>query len=98
MLFNARQAARQRRWLVAAHYLGSALADRGDTPLIWVEYGHALKEAGALLEAVRAYRKVLLLMPDHYDIGDHLAHNGCRLLNTFPGARRGFKIVSRWTR
>ncbi len=73
MLFNARQAAHQRRWPVAAHYFGSALADRGDTPLIWVEYGHALKEAGDLSEAVRAYRKVLLLMPDHYDIGDHLA-------------------------
>jgi FkbM family methyltransferase len=73
LLNHARRAAAARQWTVAAETFATVLRERSDVPFIWVEYGHALKESGALAEAVLAYRKVLLLMPDHPDIETHLA-------------------------
>lgn len=44
-----------------------------DAPL-WVQYGHALKESGAFVEAEAAYRKATALNPADTDGLLHLAH------------------------
>jgi hypothetical protein len=43
-------------------------------PSAWVQYGHAYKECGALAEAAVAYRRGLILSPDHPDAAHHLSH------------------------
>jgi tetratricopeptide (TPR) repeat protein len=43
----------------AAQYYQKALDQKADNPPIWVQYGHALKESGNLVEAEKAYRKSL---------------------------------------
>jgi hypothetical protein len=73
LLTKARRAARLNQWSEASKLFSWALAENGNAPYVWVEYGHALKEDGALIEAARAYRKVLMLMPDHPDISHHLS-------------------------
>src|SRR5438067_5362989 len=73
LLKQARRAAAARQWSVAAEKFAAVLGQSSDIPFIWVEYGHALKESGAITDAILAYRKVLLLMPDHPDVEMHLS-------------------------
>jgi Flp pilus assembly protein TadD len=44
---------------VAADYCGQRLDAKPTDPLVWVKYGHALREAGQLEEAETAYRMAL---------------------------------------
>jgi SAM-dependent methyltransferase len=74
-----------RNWMGARRaYLRALELDSSRTP-IWVQYGHAAKECGDLLEAEAAYRSALALEPNLADAQNHLAH----LLNTQERSRAG---------
>jgi len=59
--------------LAIAHYRRGLAADPKNAP-IWVQYGHALKEAGDLLTAEIAYRKAIELGPNVADSHLQLGH------------------------
>jgi glycosyltransferase involved in cell wall biosynthesis len=63
-----------RDWATAARYYRKALDRNPDNPPIWVQYGHALKEAGSLSEAESAYRKSLELDGNVADTHLQLGH------------------------
>jgi tetratricopeptide (TPR) repeat protein len=56
LLSRADRARDSRDWLSAARYYREALDLQPDNPPVWVQYGHALKESGNLVEAENAYR------------------------------------------
>jgi FkbM family methyltransferase len=55
----ASRARNQQNWELAARYYREALDLAPKRPALWVQYGHALKEAGNLVAAESAYRKSL---------------------------------------
>ena len=61
-------------WTVAERcykkYLDVFQEDAG----VWVQYGHALKESKALVQAEGAYRKALALAPNDFETRLHLSH------------------------
>jgi hypothetical protein len=57
-----------REWELAVRYYRDALNLKPNKPQIWVQYGHALKEAGKVSEAEVAYRKALELDANNTDI------------------------------
>ena len=63
-----------RDWPSAARYYREALDLKPDNALIWVQYGHALKESGNLPEAENAYRNALGLDADVADTHLQLGH------------------------
>jgi glycosyltransferase involved in cell wall biosynthesis len=73
-LSRADRARDSRDWVLAARYYRKALDRRPDTPAIWVQYGHALKESGNLSEAENAYRKSLEFDADVADTHLQLGH------------------------
>ncbi len=63
-----------KQWQIAARHYRKALArDPLDAPC-WVQYGHALKEAGCLPEAEAAYRRSLACAPNVADTHLQLGH------------------------
>ena len=67
--------ARDRRdWVSAARHYRTALDREPDNPPIWVQYGHALKESGNVLEAENAYRKSIELDSNVADTHLQLGH------------------------
>jgi glycosyltransferase involved in cell wall biosynthesis len=62
------------QWEVAAEYYRAALHRKPQNPPIWVQYGHALKEAGHLTEAEKAYRTALAYDPRIADSHVQLGH------------------------
>lgn len=48
-------------WALATRHYREVLAREPGNPRIWVQYGHALKEAGNIADAEQAYRKSLEL-------------------------------------
>jgi glycosyltransferase involved in cell wall biosynthesis len=80
---RADRARDSRDWVSAAQYYRKALDNKPDNPPIWVQYGHALKEAGNLQEAESAYRKSLELDADvadsHLQLGHVLKIQGRRI-------------------
>ena len=73
-ILRAERAQEARRWELAARHYRGALADMPNAPEMWVQYGHALKEAGNVAEAETAYRKSIDLDPDSADAHLHLGH------------------------
>jgi GT2 family glycosyltransferase/tetratricopeptide (TPR) repeat protein len=63
-----------RQWPVAARFYRRALDRNPDNPPIWVQYGHALKEAGDAAAAARAYRAALSYAPGVADTHLQLGH------------------------
>src|SRR5438552_2864360 len=61
-------------WQLAAGLYRKALDRNPDKPPIWVQYGHALKEAGDRPEAERAYRTALSYDPAVADTHLQLGH------------------------
>ena len=61
-------------WERAAHYYRAALVRNSDTPPIWVQFGHALKESGHLAPAEAAYRRAIEDAPGVPDTHLHLGH------------------------
>lgn len=63
-----------KNWTAAAHayerHLNLTLEDHA----IWVQYGHALKEAGSFERALAAYEQADLLKPSDRDLTTHLHH------------------------
>lgn len=68
------------QWALAARHYRAVLERRPDDAAIWVQYGHALKEAGnrkdpaRLAEAEAAYRRALALQPGTADTHLQLGH------------------------
>jgi tetratricopeptide (TPR) repeat protein len=62
------------RWELAVRYYRDALDLKPDEPEIWVQFGHALKEAGKVSEAELAYRKAIELGAKNADTNATLAH------------------------
>jgi tetratricopeptide (TPR) repeat protein len=83
LLLRADRARDSRDWVTAAHYYRKALDQRPDSPPIWVQYGHALKESGNLPEAETAYRKSLELdaavADTHLQLGHALKIEGRKI-------------------
>jgi tetratricopeptide (TPR) repeat protein len=73
-IFLADRARDKRQWERACRYYHEALSRNPDKPAIWVQYGHALKESGNLVEAESAYRKSLALDPSVADTHLQLGH------------------------
>jgi|GEM_PF-1774474 tetratricopeptide (TPR) repeat protein len=61
-------------WALAARHYREALARNPGQPAIWVQYGHALKEAGNLQEAEEAYKKSIALADRVADTHLQLGH------------------------
>jgi SAM-dependent methyltransferase len=64
-----------KQWELAVRYYRDALNFRPDQPGIWVQFGHALKEAGRVSEAEAAYRKALDLDAKNADTTAALGHS-----------------------
>jgi SAM-dependent methyltransferase len=67
MIARADRARDERRWEHAARFYMEALRRHPDSPAIWVQLGHALKETGKTAAAEFAYRKAADLAPDNFD-------------------------------
>lgn len=63
-----------RAWADAAAHYRAYLDHAGDDAAIWVQYGHALKEAGDLAQGEAAYRTALRLDPGNADTCLQLGH------------------------
>jgi hypothetical protein len=62
------------QWELAAAFYRDALNRKPENPPIWVQYGHALKEAGHLLEAETAYRRAIAYREQDADSHLQLGH------------------------
>jgi tetratricopeptide (TPR) repeat protein/glycosyltransferase involved in cell wall biosynthesis len=62
------------QWQLAAGLYRTALDRKPRNPLIWVQYGHALKECGSRTEAEDAYRTAIVYAPEDADAHLHLGH------------------------
>jgi Flp pilus assembly protein TadD len=62
------------QWELAAQHYREALNRNPRNSPIWVQYGHALKETGHVVEAEGAYRKAIDLDPNAADPHLHLGH------------------------
>jgi glycosyltransferase involved in cell wall biosynthesis len=71
---TAKRARDQRDWAVAARYYRDALDLTPDQPGLWVQLGHALKEAGNIAAAEKAYRISLGLDAQIADTHLQLGH------------------------
>ena len=61
-------------WELAARYYRAALRAMPEASAIWVQYGHALKETGYVVEAEEAYRQALRVGADMADTHLQLGH------------------------
>jgi tetratricopeptide (TPR) repeat protein len=62
------------QWEVAARHYRAALDRNPRNSPIWVQYGHALKETGHVVEAEEAYRKAIEIDPNSADSRLQLGH------------------------
>jgi len=69
---NRAMAARQ--WVDAAAHYAAVLAEQPDNGAIWVQYGHACKEMGALDRAGEGYAAAIASDPSDIDARLHRAH------------------------
>ena len=60
----------------------------------WMQYGHALKEGGAVVEAIEAYRRALLITPHDFDAHLQLGH-GLKILGRVDDAIAAYGTVLR---
>src|SRR5207249_7436193 len=74
VITRADRARSTQQWPLAARLYRKALDRNPDNPPIWVQYGHALKEAGDLAEAERAYRAAIAREPTAADSHLQLGH------------------------
>ncbi len=70
----ARNAARELDWLTAAGRYRTYLRYAPEDARAWIQYGHALKEAGQLAEAENAYGQAMRLDSSDVDLPLHLGH------------------------
>lgn len=74
LLERASDAMRARDWPEAALLYAEGLATHPNDAAAWVQYGHALKEAGDRRQAEEAYRRALALDPGLPDTHLQLGH------------------------
>jgi len=73
-ILRAERAQEARKWELAARHYREALDDMPNSPEMWVQYGHALKESRKVAEAEAAYRRSINLDPDSADAQLQLGH------------------------
>jgi tetratricopeptide (TPR) repeat protein len=73
-ILRAERAQEARKWELAARHYREALDDMPNSPEMWVQYGHALKESRKVAEAEAAYRRSINLDPDSADAHLQLGH------------------------
>lgn len=76
----------QRKWAEAAALYEQGLALSPGAFAMWVQFGHMLKESGALAKAQAAYQRALRLRPNDTDLHIQLGH--LHLLRDSPGNAR----------
>lgn len=87
--------ARDRRdWQAAAGHYQAYLTAKPRDFGIWVQNGHALKEAGRLAEAERSYVQAQRLKPDDVDLLINLGHLK-KMRRDYPGAARLYSDAAR---
>jgi lipopolysaccharide biosynthesis protein len=86
-LVRADEARDRRDWLGAALLYGQYLQARPHAFAIWVQLGHALKEAGRKEESLGAYERALALDRENADLLLSLGHVN-KLLGRFDEAER----------
>ncbi len=92
---NLGDAARDRRdWLAAADHYDAYLKAKPRDFGIWVQSGHALKEAGRLAEAEHSYSQAQRLKPDDVDLLVNLGHLK-KMRRDYPGAARAYGEAAR---
>ena len=74
VITRADRAREMRQWDVAAQLYGQALDRNPCNPPIWVQYGHALKEAGRVEAGEAAYRRAITYDPRGADPHLQLGH------------------------
>jgi len=74
IITRADRARDAQQWPRAARLYRKALDRNPKKPLIWVQYGHALKESGDPIEAERAYRTAISYAPGAADAHLQLGH------------------------
>lgn len=68
------RALNERQWQLAARCFGDVLEQWPNNAAVWVQFGHALKEAGRIAEAEGAYRQAIELGPATADAHLQLGH------------------------
>lgn len=94
LLADANRARDARAWTKAAEGFRQALDLDPGLAHIWIQYGHALKEAGDLATAESAYRRAAHLRPRSADAQLHLGHLRKRQGDR-PGASRAYLAAAR---
>ena len=64
----------ERRWQLAARCYGDVLEQWPNNDSMWVQFGHAIKEAGRVAEAETVYRRAIELNPAIADTHLQLGH------------------------
>jgi FkbM family methyltransferase len=76
----AGRAFEERQWQLAARYYGDVLEQWPNNASVWVQFGHALKEASKVAEAEAVYRHAIQLSPaigdSHLQLGHALKMQG----------------------
>jgi glycosyltransferase involved in cell wall biosynthesis len=86
------QARARRDWSADVHYRRQLVRQEPEKPGAWVQYGHALKEAGFHADAEKAYLKALDLKPDDAEINLQLGHLA-KVRGHFDEARRRLELA-----
>lgn len=93
-LMAAADSARDRRdWPTAQKLYGDVVSIDSSKPDVWVQYGHALKETGRLIEAEAAYRSALVLDSSTADTHLQLGHV-LKLLGRLSDAREAYRVAT----
>jgi glycosyltransferase involved in cell wall biosynthesis len=95
ILRTANRARNARNWQKAALNYQQALARAPGLFHIWIQYGHALKEAGQLAKAENAYRQAAILKPESWEPHLHIGHTR-KLESDLHGAARFY--LDAWKR
>jgi glycosyltransferase involved in cell wall biosynthesis len=82
----------QSKWVPAARALRKILANR-DEGHIWVQYGHALKEAGFFSAALDAYNRAAASSAEDFDIRVQIGHLH-KICGNFEAAGKAYEAAS----
>lgn len=97
LLQAADRARDARAWPEASLRYREAIMRAGDRADLWVQYGHALKESGYVVDAELAYRQAISRAPDMADTHLQLGH-ALKLLDRRAEAIRAYRDALRLDR
>jgi tetratricopeptide (TPR) repeat protein len=93
LIDRADRARDKRNWSAAVRFYRKALGREPINPPIWVQYGHALKESGRLMDAEQAYRIAIFGDPGSADTQLQLGHV-LKLQRKTPEAEAAYLVSS----